>query len=344
MVKAINWLKLHKIFSSVLILAFILAGYFFYQKYRSQNPEDLYLFSTAEIMDLTQTVTASGTIKSKTQVDLKFPTAGLLSWVNVQEGDKVKKWQLLAGLDTRELEIGLKKYLLDFAKERHDFDEDIKVTYRDKVLTDTISRILDKNQYDLEKAVLDVELKNLAIQLSVLSSPINGIVIKSNIPAAGINLPAGTTVLTIADPNNLVFEAEIDEVDIAKIKVGQTAQLILDAYPNQPLNLTVDSIDFQSTTDAAGSTIYLVKFNLANDQLNPLYRLGMNGEITISTMVKNQVLAVPSEAIFNNQVQILQDKKIIQQSVVTGIESDTHTEIISGLQPGQKVVIGNKPK
>lgn len=218
------------------------------------------------------------------------------------------------------------------------------MTYRDKVLTDSISRILATNQADLDSTVVDVEIKNLAIKLAAIISPIDGIVTNIDVPVPGVNVLYTTSSFTVADPDQLFFEAEIDETDIGKITLGQTGKLTLDSFPNQPLNLTVDSIDFNSSTDAAGSTIYLIKLNVTNDPNNPLYRLGMNGEVTITTSQKDNVLVVPIEAINNNQVQLVKANQITKQDVVTGIESDTDVEIISGLNPDQLVVIGNKSK
>ena len=89
--------------------------------------------------------------------------------------------------------------------------------------------------------------------------------------------------------------------------------------------------------------IYLVKFNLTNDT-DLSYRLGMNGEVIITTNQKEAVLTVPIEAVSNNQIQLVEANQITQQTVVTGIESDTEVEIISGLTADQLVVIGNKSK
>jgi HlyD family secretion protein len=344
MKKIFNWLKKHKIISGILIAVILLIVYFSYQKFRPKSPQELYDLAPAKISSLTQTVSASGRIKSQTQIDLKFQTSGQLAWVGVKEGDRVKKWQALASLDTRELQMNLKKYLLDFSSERRSFDEDLQVTYRDKALTDTISRILATNQADLDSAVVDVQIKDLAVKLATIVSPIDGIVTNVEIPVPGVNVIYTTSNFTVADPDQLYFEAEIDETDIGKIQLGQAGKLVLDAYPNDPLDLTVDSIDFNSSTDAAGSTIYLIKFNVSNDPENPLYRLGMNGEITITTAQKDDILTVPLEAVSANQVQLVDGKKVAKSDVVTGIESDTDVEITSGLKADQLVVIGNKSK
>ncbi|MEK7514101.1 MAG: hypothetical protein AAB580_04395 [Patescibacteria group bacterium] len=80
-----------KIIYTILILAVLAIAYFSYQKFRPKSPQELYELAPAKIANLTQTVTASGKIKSQTQVDLKFQTSGLLAWIGVKEGDRVNQ-------------------------------------------------------------------------------------------------------------------------------------------------------------------------------------------------------------------------------------------------------------
>lgn len=343
----VKFLKARKLLTIFLLLVIILTGFLGYKKFGPKKISDLYELITVTRQDLRKTVVASGKIKSQSQADLKFQTSGQLAWVNVKEGDSVKKWQAIAGLDQQELKKTLQKYLLDFSKERADFDEDLKVTYRDKVLTDTISRILQKNQYDLDKAVLDVELKDLALKYSALVTPIAGIITHIDVPLAGVNITPATAVFTVADPDHLEFEAIIDEVDIGLISLGQTGQLFLDAYPDEIIDLTVNSIDFNSSLDSSGSTVFLVKFQLENNP-NQKFKLGMNGEITITVAEKANVLAVPFASVLeegkNTTVQLVKDNTLINQTVTLGITSDDLVEIISGLTENQTIVVSKKSK
>lgn len=321
----------------IIVLLVLAAAYFAWQKFRPRSIEKQYQLVPVTREDLRQTVTASGKIRSKTQVDLKFQTSGLLAWVGVQEGDSVKKWQAVASLDRRELQKDLQKYLLDFSKERADFDEDLKITYRDKSLTDTISRILQKNQYDLDKAVLDVEIQDIALKLATLVSPISGIVTRAEPPVSGINVTPTTAVFTVADPGNLIFEAEIDEADVGQIEVGQSAELILDAFPDEPINSAVNRIDFNATVDSSGATVYQVELELANPAK---FRLGLNGEATITIAEKTNVLTVPFASITSdNRVQVVRNGRLETVTVIPGIASDERREIISGLSEGEQVVL-----
>ena len=343
----LRWLKQHRWLSGLIILILFGSGWLGYQKFGPKKLTDQYELATVTRQNLTKTVVASGKIKSQSQADLKFPTSGLLAWVNVKEGDSVRKWQAIAGLDVRELQKNLDKSLRDYSKERNDFEEDRLVTYGEGVnLTNTIKRILEKNQWDLDKAVLDVELKDLALKYSALVTPIAGIITHIDVPLAGVNITPATAVFTVADPDHLEFEAIIDEVDIGLISLGQAGQLVLDAYPDEPINLTVDSIDFNSSLDSSGSTVFLVKFQLENNP-NQKFKLGMNGEITITVAEKDNVLAVPLSAILENgtsTVQLVKDNTSINQTVTLGITTDDLVEITSGLTENQTIVVSKKSK
>ena len=116
-----------------------------------------------------KSITSSGKTAADRAVTLRFQTSGLLTWVGVKEGDSVTKGQVIATLDSREVQKSLEKSLHDYAATRNDFEETWRVTYKgienpDSALTDTVKRVLQKNQWNLEKAVLDVELKHLSYE------------------------------------------------------------------------------------------------------------------------------------------------------------------------------------
>ena len=338
--KIISFLKKKKLLTTVIVISAIALGYFGYQKLRPKNIEEQFKLSTVSRRDLTQVVEASGIVESETEVDLKFQASGQMNWVGVKKGDQVNQWQAIASLDNRELEKNLQKYLRDYSKERNDFEETIQVTYQDIVLTDTIKRILEKNQWDLDKAVLDVELKDIALKFSTLISPIKGMITHIDVPVAGVNITPATAIFTIADPDNLIFEAEVDETDIGQVMIGQTAKLILDAYPEDELTLMVDYIDF-SASSADGSTVFLVKLKLNNTE-TPKVRLGMNGEITIITATREKVVTVPIESIIEDDVSIIKvvkDNQIVDQPVTVGLVTDSYAEIINGLEENQTIVV-----
>ena len=345
--KLIKFLKAKKLLTAFIVIVIVILGFTAYNKFVPKPPEKVYELTTVKKTDITQVITTSGKILSETQVKLKFQTSGQLVWVGVKQGDYVKKWQAIASLDVRKLQKNLENELRDYSKERNDLEEAIQVTYKNRALTETIKRILEKNQWDLEKAVLDVEIEDIALKYATITSPIDGIITNIDVPVAGVNITPTTAYFTVADPNNLIFEAEIDEVDIGLINSGQTAELILDAFTDDPIPLTVDSIDFSASADSSGSTVFIAKFKLNNNYSSLMYRLGMNGEIFITISEKQAVLTIPIEALIEDEdkkVKVVIDGKVIEKTVTTGIFSDDDIEITSGLSEGDTIVVSKISK
>lgn len=293
--------------------------------------------------EFVKTIGSSGKTKAARSVDLKFQTSGKLTWVGVIEGETVSAYQAIAGLDPREVQKNLDKALRDYSNERNDFEEMWRITYTghtpQNALTDTVKRILEKNQWDLEKAVLDVELKHLSLEYATLVTPIAGIVSHIDTPVAGVNITPATSVFTIVDPASLVFEVNADETDVGTLKLGQTAKITLDAYPNATFSGTIAYISFSSQISAGGATVFPVQ--VAFDQTQNL-RIGLNGDATIDSANIPDALTVPLEAIREENGSKYVYKKVgtkyLQTQVTIGVQNDSYVVIEEGLAEGDTVV------
>lgn len=336
----------------VLIILLVAAGVIFWsQRSATQKVAASITTTTVKKSDFVKTITSSGKTKAVKSVDLKFQTSGKLTWVGVKEGDTVRAYQAIAKLDTREVQKNLEKALRDYSNERNDFEESRQVTYGFKKTTDvndTIKRILEKNQWDLEKAVMDVELKHIAVEFATLVTPIGGIVTHVDTSVAGVNITPATAVFTVSDPSSLVFQANVDETDISGITLGQPATITLDAFPQSSFSGVISFIAYSSEQSSGGATVFPVKIAFANpDNL----RIGLNGDITIETSRQTDVLTVPTEVIReekgNTYVYKKTDGKYEKISVTTGIKNEDDIVIISGLVDGDTVVtkgFANLPK
>ncbi|MBU0619270.1 efflux RND transporter periplasmic adaptor subunit [Patescibacteria group bacterium] len=335
-----RWLtpKIKRTIYILLILTLLIAVFIFWRQ-KTQEPD----FETTQAAEqtLTETVSASGLVKSEAEVTLKFQASGQLAWVEVKEGDQVKKWQAIAGLDKKQLENSLRQELIDFQKERWDFEQD-QETYEESIISSEIRRVLEKNQYDLERTVIDVEAANLAIKYATLISPIDGIVTQVDVPVAGVNITPATAAFVIADPNEMVFQANIDESEIGQIKIKQKANLWLDAYPEEKLEVEVIQIGFSSTTTSGGGTAFPVKVKLPAN-MEQKYKLGMNGDLEIIVSEKTAVLSIPFEAIRetngDSYVFVQENQKFKKRAVKTGFSNDVYTQIIDGLNAGETVAL-----
>jgi len=260
--------------------------------------------------------------------------------VGVKEGDAVEAYQTLASLDVQQVQKTLEKELRDYSSERNDFDEAKEVTYKDKAITDTVKRILEKNQWDLEQAVMDVELQTIAKQWAYLTTPIAGTVTHIDTPIAGINVTS-TDTFTVADLSSIKFLANVDEVDVGEIKLGMLAEISLDAYPDKTFTGQVNKIAYSAEISSSGATVFPVEISITGAQT---LLLGLNGDVTITLSKQPQVLTVPSESIKQtdaDQYYVIQRtgndfKKV---NIQIGTETDTDTQILSGIATGDEIVI-----
>lgn len=322
----------------------LLGGGVAIQNSKTQSSAQQIKTATVARVPFTKSVQSSGKTKADKSAELKFQTSGKLTWVGVKEGDTVTAYQAIAGLDLREVQKTLDKALRDYSSERNDFEEMWRVTYNgvqnpNTALTDTAKRILEKNQWDLDKAVLDVELKHLAVEYATLITPIAGIVAHIDTPVPGVNITPASAVFEIVDPSSLVFQANIDEVDIGSLAMGQVARIALDAFPQASFSGKVSYISYISETSAGGATVFPVK--IAFDEPQKL-RIGLNGDVSIETAAVPDALVVPIEAIREQDAGKFVYKKtgagytLVPVSV--GEQNDTEIVITQGLSERDVII------
>lgn len=327
-----------------LVIVILLGGIVFWAKKTASEKTTASITTTKVIQrDFVKTLSSSGKTKAEKSVELKFQTSGKLAWVGVAEGDTISAYQAIASLDSREVQKNLEKALRDYSNERNDFEQTWRVTYDGKkpndAFNDTVKRVLEKNQWDLEKAVLDVELKHLAVEFATLVSPIGGVVTHIDTPVAGINVTPATATFAVSDLTSLIFEANVDEVDVGGLTLGQSAMISLDAFPEATFSGRVSYISYVSETSSGGATVFPVK--IAFDVPQNL-RIGLNGDITIETERRDEALMVPSEAVREDRDGTYVYKKIGKTFkkilVKTGPRNEDNVVILSGVNVGDLVV------
>lgn len=333
-----KFLNIRNIIVVLIISGVLLAGFRTYSV-SAKTPK----YETAEVKTttITQLVSAAGEIKSEEEVELKFPVSGKLVYLAVKKNDKISKWGYIGSLDLSDLQKKMEKSLRDYSKGRNDFEQDKQVTYKDQVFTDTIKRVLEKNQWDLDKAVMDVELADIAKKNASLYSPIAGVVTKVHTHEGTSILAATTPIVTVADSDKLVFIARIGEADIAEVAQGQKATVTLDAFEGKKFAGTVTEVDYASTVSTTGGKTYQVKIVL--DDLGKV-KLDMSGDAEITTVSHPNALVIPKVALQGQNgkkyLEVLKGKEIEKKEVTTGIKgAGGMIEILLGVSAGEKVII-----
>jgi RND family efflux transporter MFP subunit len=308
-----------------------------------RDKEDLY---KVEVSDLVDEIILSGEVGAEEKVNLRFQSSGTLSYLGVKEGDMVKKYQVIASLDRRELQIRMQQLLNNYTKERHDFEQrqDDNENWQTKGMSDAerdaVRRVMDKYQKDLENSVLNVEAQNLSLKFANLWTPIAGIVTKVDVTQTGTNItPAGAN-FEIVNPETLIFTVTADQLEIVKFKIGQTGTLTMDAFPEKSLPVSVYYIGFTPKSGGSG-TVYEMRLKLDDVSLMDQLRMGMTGDVSFVVAESKKAVVIPESAITDEggkkYVRVKQDKEIEKRQVEVGLTVDGETEIISGLKKDEEI-------
>ncbi|MFA6448894.1 MAG: efflux RND transporter periplasmic adaptor subunit [bacterium] len=216
-------------------------------------------------------------------------------------------------------------------------------------------KVAEANLESSKAAQRQIEIKsedvaNARTQLgyTTVTAPRDGVVVKKYVEVGSIvtagkssfsGSGAGVTIVTLADTTRMLALVNVDETDIAKIKIGQRVKVSLDAYPDERFRGEVTKIAPQATM-AQNVTTVPVTVEIMNP--NSELKVGMNATCDFITGMARHVLSVPNEAINNTpmgkSVTMLKNDKKVPRKVEVGLEGNDYTEIISGLKEGEKVI------
>jgi RND family efflux transporter MFP subunit len=320
----------HKIISIIVIAVLLIAGFILFPK----APKPI-LTQAVSKGDVVKMVSVTGKVDSSTSVNLTFQTPETLSYVGVKLGDTVKKYQLIASLDQNQLQASLRQAQQQFiagkAASQQYYDNHTNATESD---SEKVQRTaIDAAQNTAYDQIIKVQHD---IANSSLYAPIAGIVTRMDAQTAGVNI-SPATVFTITDPTTMVFSMDVDEADIGNIQVDQPVNVSLDAFPNTIVKLKVLQIDFVSHLTTSGGTAFTVKAALP---FNNRYRVGISGNADIITSTKFDVLNIPLSSVMeDNTVYVQTGKNYLKKKITLGLQSDTITEVRSGLSQGEIVAV-----
>lgn len=207
-------------------------------------------------------------------------------------------------------------------------------------------------QAHIAKAVASQKAVEAELDKSLIRAPFDGIVTRQEAKlgetasVSTLSSDPSEGVMAMIDPTQFEIEASIPEVDIAKVKLGDRAQVTLDAYGSEEnFKARVASID-PAETLIEGIATYKVKLRFNKN--DPRIKSGMTANVDIATAERTNVIVIPERAITTldgkKTVRVVtgEGKKAILQErqAVTGLHgSDGNTEILQGLKEGEKVVV-----
>ena len=194
-----------------------------------------------------------------------------------------------------------------------------------------------EQQVELSRSALEEARKQLAD--ARLLAPFAGTVLSVEI-GADEDVYAHNAVLRLADLHTLEVTAQIDELDVGAVAVGQPVSIRLDAFPGHTIKGTLQRLA-PAATRQRGSTTYEAVVSFEPGDLN--VRPDMAANLTITTQVRENVLLVPNRAIQTlgrrKVVKRLEGRAARQVEITTGLSNHTHTEVLSGLTAGDVLLV-----
>jgi HlyD family secretion protein len=206
-----------------------------------------------------------------------------------------------------------------------------------KLLAGPTATELDTAENGVETAQIAVDQAKRALEQALLVAPFDGVV--TAVTAAAGESSSGAAI-TISDLDNLEVVVQMSEVDVPQIQTGQKVEITLDALTDVTLEGVVTQISPAGTL-TSGVVNYPVTVALTRSADG--VKTGMTANLSIITARKDNVLTVPNRAVKSvgsrKMVTLFRDGQQIPTPVEVGTSSDTRTEIISGLNEGDLVVV-----
>jgi len=326
------------IFWIVIAGVIVVIGMIFTYKFIFPNEEPID-FQTSTIAvergDITNIISATGFLSAQASVDLISNKSGAVKEILVAEGKFVKKGEVLVRLEDDEERLSL-------LRAENVLQEALLELELARVSQSSSSDIKRKERTVAEQK-LELELKKKELEDTVLKAPFSGIVSKIYVEegelALGANVSASEPILRLVDISRLFTDVNVDEVDIAKVRVEQKARVTVDAYPNEIFLGKISSIAPEATTI---SGLVVIEVTIELEEALAKLKPGFTASADIVAAEAQDVIIVPIEEVTERDgqyfVMVLQGEKSSHRMVQVGISDDTFIEITKGLQEGEVII------
>ena len=289
------------------ILALAGGGFVWYRAHEAKAPEQRYRLQTVEKGDLTQTVSANGTLNPVVLVNVGTQVSGTVTKLFVDFNDKVEKGQALLELDQSLLSaqarqsaanVGNVLATLDLARAN---ESRMKALFEQEYVSrqeyDQAVQARKSAEAQLAQSRAAADKDKVNLNYTIIRSPVSGIVVDRVVDlgqtvAASLQTP---TLIKIAqDLSEMRIDSSFAEADIGKIREGQKVRFTVDAFPDRNFTGEVQQIRLNPTT-----TQNVVTYNVRVSLENPDHILlpGMTAYVNIGVAQRKDVLLVPNAAL-----------------------------------------------
>jgi RND family efflux transporter MFP subunit len=291
---------------------------------------------TAKKQNLTLDFVANGKFSPGREIEFAAEMSGRVIDVLVDEGDKVRRGQLLATIKTDNLEIDLRN-----AEEVYQNAMRDKERYENAFRTGGVTQQqVDQARLALKNAEARLQQAKVKINDAHIRSSIDGIVNKRMVEPGSV-LAAGTKLFEIVDVSSLTLDIAVDEAQIINLKVGDEVKVKASVLPGKEFTGKIEFI----AAKADQSLNFPVKIKVMNSASAPL-KAGMYGNAYFTFPQQEPVMLIERSAfiggVSSNQVFVVENNKAVTRKVVTGRTIGDKVEVIEGLNEGEQIVVSGQ--
>ena len=346
---------------ALVVIIIAVAGYFIVNSFSGQAIEVKMTTVVMQSPGVSSAVlTASGYVVAQRQASVSSKGTGVLIYLGVVEGDRVKKGQIIARLDDRDIvaqldeaKSSLELYKAQSTEVENNYNREKELFARglssqqslDQAESGYKSLLANISMAEARIRAAEVSLENMIIR-----APFDGTVLTKNAEVGEIVAPFGASttsraaVVTIADMTSLMIEADVSESNIDRIKTNQDCEIVLDAYPQKSYPGYVFKI--VPTADRSKATV-MVKVGFKEYDSRVLPEMSakvsfLSQPIDDKTLSEEKFLVIPSSSVKEDNGKTMAYKVendiVVSVEITTGRKLGNFTEIKSGLQVGDGVI------
>jgi HlyD family secretion protein len=352
--------RIFGIFAGVLVLAlFIGTIYFLWTK--SRKPETIYQVEQPKVATIIKKAVATGSVVPRQEVEIKPRVSGIVVEVAVEPGQLVKAGQLIAriqivpdmvNLNNAQNRLARAQIAADNAQREYERNKTLRAS--DMVSVSEFQGIETAHQN--AQAELEAARDNLELiqRGKSRSSTVSNTNVTSTIPGMVLEVPvevghsvietntfnAGTTIATIADMNDMIFEGRVDESEVGKLKPGMTLLLTIGAVESQQLEAILEHIAPKGVEEE-GAIQFQIRAAL-KPQTSVLIRANYSANADIVLDRRDSVLAINESLLqFDGEKKYVEvevgEQKFERREIQTGLSDGIQIEVVSGLTAEDKI-------
>jgi HlyD family secretion protein len=352
-----------KIIFGGILLVVVAAVVMFFAKDGSAKKEDDLKTVAVTRGTIVDKALAVGKIEPKKEIEVKSKISGLIKKRYKEIGDQVKVGEPLFDIapDPTPLEFAESKRQVElsqveFDNRKREYDRSLQL--KDKQLISHQEYDLERAKFDEAKLRLDLAMEKLALIETgktsvadrkienVIRSTVNGTILSVDLEEGDPVVPltsyqAGTTLMTIAYMEDLVFKGNVDEIDVGKLAIGMPVEIEIGAIPNQKIEGKLVKISPKAHKEE-GSTLFEVEIAITNLH-DKFLRAGYSANADVIITKKDSILLVPERLVkFADSVATVEVRDsvgtIAGKTIKTGLSDGINLEVTEGLSEGDQVV------